>query len=57
MNTLGWISVAIVCIVFLVFIVTVWMHDPDDTSCVCKPVKFCPQCGRRLSDPKPEILM
>lgn len=54
MDILGWISIAIVCTAFLIFILVAWMQDPEDKNCECKPAKFCSQCGKKLSEPEPE---
>lgn len=57
MDIFAWLAIAITFIVFLGLIVAAHIQSPDDAVCVCKPAKFCSQCGKRLSDVKSGELM
>jgi hypothetical protein len=57
MDILGWLAIATALIVFLALVVAAYMQSPEESTCECKPAKFCSQCGKRLSDQKSRALM
>lgn len=55
MESIGWIAITILLSLLVIGIIVAWAQPPDDNTCECQPARFCCRCGKKLSDPRPEI--